>query len=64
MIEVEQNRYDETAQLPRSDLIGPDADGLMSMSKIAVGRYNEQHAFGMSTTPLTRPSIGAAPSSR
>jgi hypothetical protein len=35
----------------------------MSMSKIAVGRYNEQHAFGMSTTPLTRPSIGAAPSS-
>jgi len=36
----------------------------MSKSNIAVGRYSEQHAFGMSTTPETRPSIGAEPSSR
>jgi hypothetical protein len=35
----------------------------MSVSKMAVGKYNEQQAFGMSTTPLIRPSIGAAPSS-
>jgi hypothetical protein len=53
--------HDVTAQLPRSVLTGHEADGRMSTSKIAVGRYNEQQAFGMSTAPLTRPSIGAAP---
>jgi hypothetical protein len=31
---------------------------------MAVGKYSEQHALGMSTTPLTRPSIGAAPSNK
>ena len=30
--------HDETAQLPRSARIGPAADGVMSKSKIAVGR--------------------------
>jgi hypothetical protein len=33
----------------------------MSKSKIPVGG-SEQHAFGMSTTPEMRPSIGADPS--
>jgi hypothetical protein len=30
--------YDEIAQAPRSAVTGPDADGRMSKSKIAVGR--------------------------
>lgn len=55
---------DDTAQLPRSARTGPLAVGRMSKSKMAVGKYNEQQAFGMSTTPLTRPSIGAAPSNK
>ena len=59
-----ETRYDETAHDPRSADVGPAVDGVMSKSKIAVGRYSEQQALGMSTTPLTLPSIGAAPSSR
>lgn len=35
----------------------------MSKSRMAVGRYRVAHEFGTSTTPLNRPSIGAAPSS-
>jgi len=58
------SRQSVTALLPRSVLLGPSAVGRMSKSKMAVGRYSEQQALGMSTTPLMRPSIGAAPSSR
>ncbi|MDT5192207.1 MAG: hypothetical protein QOI28_4458 [Mycobacterium sp.] len=36
-------RHDDTAQLPRSARTGSQAVGNMSMSKIAVGRYSEQH---------------------
>jgi hypothetical protein len=49
---------------PRSAETGPSLLGRTSKSKMAVGRYSEQQAFGMSTTPDTRPSIGAEPSSR
>jgi hypothetical protein len=56
--------HDDTAQRPRSARSGPVVVGRTSKSKIAVGKYKEQHALGMSTTPLTRPSIGAAPSNR
>src|SRR5919202_2334165 len=56
--------YDVTAHCPRSALLGPSAVGRMSKSKIAVGRYSEQQALGMSTMPLMRPSIGAEPSGR
>ena len=52
------------AAAPWSAICGPSLFGLMSKSKISVGRYSEQQAFGMSTTPDTRPSIGADPSSR
>jgi hypothetical protein len=52
------------AQLPRLAETGPAVVGRISKSKIAVGKYSEQHALGMSTTPLILPSIGAAPSSR
>jgi hypothetical protein len=55
---------DDTAQLPRSARTGPVVVGRTSKSKMAVGKYSEQHALGMSTTPLTRPSIGAAPSNK
>jgi hypothetical protein len=52
------------AAVPRSPTLGPSLVGRMSKSNMPVGRYSEQHAFGMSTTPDTRPSIGADPSSR
>ena len=32
------SRYDETAQLPLSADTGPEADGRMSKSKMAVGK--------------------------
>jgi hypothetical protein len=53
--EASTTHHDDTAQLPRSSRTGPEAVGRMSKSKIAAGRYSEQHAFGMSTKPLTRP---------
>jgi Kef-type K+ transport system membrane component KefB len=45
-------------------VLGPSLLGRMSKSNIPVGRYSEQHAFGMSTMPEMRPSIGADPSRR
>jgi hypothetical protein len=56
--------YPVVAQRPRSARSGPSVEGRMSKSKIAVGRYSVAHGLGTSTTPLKRPSIGAAPSSR
>lgn len=50
--------------MPGSMRGGSPAPGRMSMSKISVGKYTVAHAFGMSTTPEKRPSMGAAPSSR
>ncbi|CFP65304.1 Uncharacterised protein [Bordetella pertussis] len=35
--------------------------GRMSKSKISVGMASVQHALGMSTMPLMRPSTGAVP---
>ena len=46
---------------PGSICVGPDVEGRTSKSKIAVGMYTVAQAFGMSTTPDNRPSIGAAP---
>lgn len=40
---------------------GPALFGRMSKSKISVGTATVQHALGMSTIPLTRPSTGAVP---
>lgn len=51
----------ETAHWPRSAVVGPAVVGRTSKSKMAVGRYSEQQALGMSTIPLMRPSMGAAP---
>ncbi len=56
--------YAATACMPRSATTGPRTLGLTSKSKTATGRYREQHALGMSTMPLIRPSMGAEPSSR
>ncbi len=59
------NRHRALLQLARARsppltfFVGPDALGLMSKSKMAVGMYSDTQAFGMSTTPLTRPSMGA-----
>ena len=44
--------------------VEPRYSEFLTFIDISVGRYSEQHAFGMSTTPETRPSIGADPSSR
>ena len=52
------------APIPGSICMGPLAEGLMSKSKMAVGRYTVAHEFGISTTPEKRPSIGAEPSRR
>ncbi len=52
------------APMPGSTCGGSPTPGRMSMSKISVGRYTVAQAFGMSTTPEKRPSIGAAPRSR
>ena len=52
------------APTPGSIRNGPDADGATGKSNIAVGRYTVEQEFGMSTTPDSRPSIGAAPSKR
>lgn len=50
-----------TSALPRSCGRGPSTPGLMSKSKISVGRYNVAQAFGMSTTPEMCPCTGAVP---
>jgi hypothetical protein len=46
---------------PLTIFVGPLAFGLMSKAKISVGNASVAHAFGMSTIPLMRPSIGAVP---
>ena len=38
---------------------GPAAVGFIPKLKIAVGRYSEHHALGISTMPLILPSIAA-----
>ena len=50
--------------MPGSILGISPAPGRMSISKMSSGRYTVAQAFGISTTPENRPSIGAAPSSR
>ena len=47
--------------IPCSIRVGPFFPGLTSKSKMPVGMYTVEHEFGMSTTPDSRPSIGAAP---
>jgi hypothetical protein len=42
-------------------LLGPEALGRISKSKISVGKYKVAQAFGMSTTPLMCPWTGAVP---
>src|SRR5579863_363677 len=44
-----------TSTPPLTCLTGPAADGMMSKSKISVGRYSVAQAFGISTTPLMWP---------
>ena len=51
----------DTSTPPLMCLIGPADDGMMSKSKISVGRYSVAQAFGISTTPLICPCTGATP---
>ena len=46
---------------PLMCLIGPAALGMMSKSKISVGRYKVAQALGISTTPEMWPCTGAVP---
>jgi hypothetical protein len=51
----------DTSRPPLTCFIGPADDGMISKSKISVGRYSVAQAFGMSTTPLIWPCTGATP---
>jgi hypothetical protein len=51
----------DTSTPPLMCLIGPADDGMISKSKISVGRYSVAQALGMSTTPLIWPCTGATP---
>ena len=51
----------DTSTPPLMCLMGPADEGMMSKSKISVGRYSVAQAFGISTTPLIWPCTGATP---
>jgi hypothetical protein len=42
------------------DRVSTSDDTCLAMNSASAGKYHEQHALGMSTTPLTWPSMGAA----
>src|ERR1035437_5909925 len=50
-----------TSTPPLMCFIGPADDGMISKSKISVGKYSVAQAFGISTTPLICPCTGATP---
>ena len=51
----------DTSTPPLMCFTGPADDGMISKSKISVGKYSVAQAFGMSTTPLICPCTGATP---
>ena len=59
-----ENRNDQlvlATSAPDTFLVGPEAFGLMSKSKMAVGMASVAQTLGMSTIPAMRPSTGAVP---
>ena len=56
-----RDQSESATSLCGTSRVGPLAFGRISKSKISVGNASVQHAFGMSTIPLIRPSTGAVP---